>query len=542
MLTGHLPFRGEHDAAMMYSIMNEQPQSLRQYRDDCPMDLDRIIFRALEKDPEDRYQHIDDMVSELRRQQKHTTRVIRPPDEQDEGNVPAAVKQVPGPATAEERRSPWWRHRVILIAAAAVLILVVALVLFIQKPTGTITSMAVLPFVNVSGDPNVEYLSDGFTEGLINTLSKLPGIKMMSSRSVFKFKGKDTDPQKAAQELHVGAVLTGRILQRGDELSISAELIDAQDNSHIWGNQYDRKGSDLIAVQAAITRGISEQLRVPMTGDQEKRFAALPTQNIEAYQLFLKGRFSLNKRSKEGFDKAIGNFQSAVSLDPSFARAYAGLAEAYVLKGSYLLIPTDKAMDSVRASARKALELDETIGEAHTALASVSEWTWDWNSAANEYRRAIELSPNYATGHQWYGELLCALGRGEEGLTEIRKAQELDPLSPVVYVSEGIGLVYLRRYDEAVQRVRKSLEIEPNFPRAYSLLGPAHLFMGAHAEAIQDAERAVVLSDSSVEYLGLLGFTYGMVGRRADAERILGRVQQLSKRQFISPGVLHWSM
>jgi eukaryotic-like serine/threonine-protein kinase len=537
MLTGHLPFRGEHDAAMMYSIMNEQPQLLRQYRDDCPADLDRIIFRALEKDPEDRYQHIDDMVSELRRLQKHTTRIIRTQAEQVEGNVPAAVKEPPGPATAAKGGSPGRRLRIVLIAGAVLLIVVPALFFLLEKPTETITSIAVLPFVNVSGDPNVEYLSDGFTEGLINTLSKLPGIKMMSSRSVFKFKGKDTDPQKAAQELHVGAVLTGRILQRGDELSISAELIDAQDNSHIWGNQYDRKGSDLIAVQAAISRGISDELRVSMTGDQQKRFAALPTQNIEAYQLFLKGRFSLNRRQEEGFDKALGYFQSAVAADPSFALAYAGLAQTYVLKGAYFLIPIEKAMDSTRTNARKALELDETIGEAHTALASLGEWMRDWDSAEKEYRRAIELSPNFATGHQWYGEFLAAMGREEEGLAEIRKAQELDPLSPVVYVSEGGTLLYLRRYADVIRQAGKSLEIEPNFPRAFSLRSTAHLFMGARAEAVHDAERAVVLSDSSVEYLGLLGFTYGMVGRKADAERMLVRVQQLSKRQFISPGI-----
>ncbi len=537
MLTGHMPFRGEHDAAMMYSILNEQPQSLREYRDDCPPDLDRIILRSLEKDPEDRYQHIDDMVSELRRLQKQTTRVIRPPAEQERGNVLQAVRQPTRPVTAAEPRASRRRLRVMLIAGAAILIVIIGLVFLIERPKETITSMAVLPFINVSGDANVEYLSDGFTEGLINTLSKLPGIKMMSSRSVFKFKGKDTDPQKAAQELHVDAVLTGRILQHGDELSISAELINAQDNSHIWGNQFNRTASDLIAVQATISREISDQLKVAMTGDQQKRFAASPTQNAEAYQLFLKGRFSLNKRSKEGFEKAKEYFQSAVALDPSFALAYAALAQTYVLKGSYFLIPTEIAIDSVRGAAGKALALDESIGEAHTALASVGEWKLDWSSAEKEYQRSIELSPNFATGHQWYGELLSAMGRGEEGLAEIRKAQELDPLSPVVYVSQGIVLVYLRRYDEAIHQVEKSLELDPNFPRAVSLLGLAHLFKGQQAEAIQEAERAVVVSDSSVEYLGILGYTYGMTGRRADARKILDLVQQLSKRQFVSPAI-----
>jgi eukaryotic-like serine/threonine-protein kinase len=537
MLTGHTPFRGEHEAAMMYSIVNESPLSLQQYRDDCPAELDRIIQRALEKDPEDRYQHIDDMVSELRRLQKQTTRVIRPARQAEQGGISSAAQQVPQPIGATKpatAKLPW---RFVLVGGAIILILAAVLFFLFPKHNETITSMAVLPFVNASGDANVEYLSDGFTEGLINSLSKLPGIKMMSSRSVFKFKGKDIDPQKAAQELHVGAVLMGRILQHGDELSISAELINAQDNSHIWGNQYNRKATDLITVQATISREISDQLKVSMTGDQEKRFAALPTQNVEAYQLFLKGRFSLNKRSEEGFEQAIGYFRSAIGLDPSFALAYAGLAQTYVLKGSYFLLPVQKASDSVQVAARKALELDGSIGEAHTALASVAEWRWDWATVEQEYRRSIELSPNFSTAHQWYGEFLCSMGRFEEGLAELRKAQELDPLSPVVYATLGSDLTCLHRYDEAIQQGRKSLELDPHFARGISLLAGVYLLKGEYPEAVQQAEKAVVVSDSSVEYLGWLGYIYGMVGRKAEAGKILTRVQQLSKHQYVSPSI-----
>jgi TolB-like protein/tetratricopeptide (TPR) repeat protein len=542
MVTGHLPFRGEHDAAIMYSILNEEPLSLHQYRDDCPADLDRIIVRSLEKDPEDRYQHIDDMVSELRRLQKQSSRVIHPPEVQARETVPAEVRPATGTITGTPLRPSPRRLRVILIAAAGVVILAGALFLFFRESKESITSMAVLPFVNTSGDANVEYLSDGFTEGLINSLSKLPGIKMMSSRSVFKFKGKDVDPQKAAQELHIDAVLTGRILKRGDELSISAELINAQDNSHIWGNQYNRKASDLIVVQAAISREISTQLKVAMTRDEEKRFTSLPTQNVEAYQLFLKGRFSLNKRSAEGFDRAITYFRSAIDLDPSFALAYAGLAQTYVLQGSYFLIPQDKAFEYTRIAAQKALELDGTIGEAHSALASMAEGKRDWATAEKEYQQCIELSPNFATGHQWYGEFLGAMGRAEEGLAEMRKAEELDPLSPVVYLSQGGAYLQLRRHDEAIQQAKKSLEIDPHFARGFELLAIARMLSGAYSEAIQDAERAVVVSDSSVEYLAWLGAAYAMAGRKPEAENILNRVQQVSKQQFVSPtiyGVLY---
>jgi len=539
MLTGHTPFRGEHEAAMMYSIVNEIPQSLLQYRNDCPADLDRIIHRALEKDPEDRYQHVDDMVSELRRLQKQTTRVVHPSTELRPIESVSRARQVtelsPGEGTPVQRRS----RRALLFALAGVLIIGLGIGYYMlnQKPAETISSMAVLPFLNVSGDPNVEYLSDGFTESLINTLSKLPGIKMMSSRSVFKFKGKDVDPQKAAQELHVGAVLTGRISQRADELSISVELINAKDNSHIWGDQYNRKSSDLIAVQGAISREISDQLKVAMTGEQEKRFSAPLTQNVEAYQLFLKGRFSLNKRTAVGFANAIEYFRQAIDKDPNFAQAYAGLAQTYNLMGSYFLIPVERAIDSMRSAARKSLELDESIGEAHVALAGAAEGRRDWTTAEKEYHRCIELSPNFVTGHQWYGEFLCFMGRTEEGVTEIRKAQELDPLAPVVYVSLGSALAFLHRYDEAIQQARKALEIDPHFPRAHSLIGLVYVLTKEHVEAIQEAERALVESDSSLEYLAYLGYTYGMVGRKGDAEKIRDRIQQLSRQQFVAPAL-----
>ncbi len=531
-LTGQTPFRGEHEAAMMYSILNEEPQSLEQYRKDCPPDLDRIVRRALEKDPEDRYQHADDLVSELRRMKKQTTRVVRP----------AAVPAPQGPSggvlptsARAQAAGPWWRSRVFQIPVALLVVIGCAYFLLRGPSTESIRSMAVLPFTNVSGDATTEYLSDGLTEGLINTLSRLPGIKMMSSRSVFRYKGQDVDPQVAARELHVGAVLTGRVLQQGDNLSISVELINAQDNSHLWGEQYVRRSSDLLAVQSAISREISSQLRIAMTGDQERQLEAPPTQNAGAYQLFLKGRFALNQRTAQGFDNAIAFFRQAIGLDPSFARAYAGLAETYVLKGSYFLLPVEKATDSVRTAARKALDLDATIGEAHTVLASSSEWTWDWPAAENEYRRSIELSPNFATAHQWYGEFLCAMGRFEEGLKEIRKAQELDPLSPIVYVSYANTLMFLRRYDEALQQIDKALELNPRFPRAISLMSIVYFLEGKIPDAIREGERAVVESDSSFEYLAWMGYVYGRTGRRQEAERLLADLRRRSAGRFASP-------
>ena len=520
MLTAQTPFRGEHQAAMMYSILNEEPQALLSLRSDVPTDLDRIIRRALEKAPEDRYQHCDDMVSELRRLKKQTGPVPRP--------VSREERNPSTPSVRPRRRAIILTAGVLLIAALGVLLTVV-----LPKRGETIRSMAVLPFSNSSG--TAEYLSDGFTESLINTLSKLPGIKMMSARSVFRFKGSDVDPQRAAQELHVDAVLTGRMIQRGDDLSISVELINAQDNTHIWGEQYNRGSSDLIALQTVISREIAHELNVNMTGDQQRRFAAPTARSVDAYQDYLRGRFALNKRNPGGFDKAIDYFHLAIRKDPSYAQAYAGLAETYALKASYFLIPSQVAADSVRLAARKALELDESIGEVHAALATSAEFAWDWKTAEREYKKCLELSPNFATGRQWYGEFIGSMGRLEEGLAEIIKAQELDPLAPVVYVAAAGNLNGLRRYDEAIVQLQKALDLDPHLFRAMQSLASAYLLKGMGADALREGRRAVAESDSSLEYVANLGYICAMTGHREEAEKILSRLQQRSKHEFVAP-------
>ncbi len=534
MLTGHTPFRGDHEAAMMYSILNEEPQSLPQVRTDCPAELDRIIHRALEKDPGNRYQHMDDMVSELRRLRTHAADTARMQGPRRTAGVQRSAGR---PADAAERPVYLWRRRQVILSAAAVIAVLATALLLVQKPRAPVTSMAVLPFINASGDPQAEYLSDGFTEGLINTLSKLPGLKMMSSRSVFRFKGQDIDPRKAAQDLNVGAVLTGRILQRGGDLSISAELIDAEDDTHLWGDQYSRKTSDLLAVQTAISREIAEKLKIAMTGDQQRNFEASPTRDPAAYQLFLKGLFFLNKRSREGFMQAGRYFHAAIDRDPSFARAHSGLAQTFILLATYFILPVNQGIDSARDAAQKALELDPSLGEAHVTLASINESLRDWPGAEREYRRSIELAPNFVTGHQWFGEFLGAMGRFDEGLVELRKAQDLDPLAPVTSTALGVNLVYARRYDEGRQQAGKALEIDSHFSRAHIVLMLADVAEKKFPQAVLQGERAVAESDSSVEYLAYLGLVYGLAGRKAEAGRLLALIQSRSRDQFVSPGL-----
>jgi TolB-like protein/Tfp pilus assembly protein PilF len=534
MLTGRLPFRGEHEAAVMYSIVNEEPDVPLKYRSDTPAELERIILRTLEKDPEDRFQHADDLVSELRRLKKQTSRVVRPeaatavvPTPQVTGGGEEAVK--PGSPTASKRL-------LIGIAGLIVLLAILAVAYFrFLTPKEAINSMAVLPFVNVGGDPNTEYLSDGFTESLINSLSKLPGIKMMSRSSVFRFKGKEIDPQTVGRDLGVAAVLTGRISQRGDALSISVELVDARDNTHIWGEQYVRKASDIIALQSEISREISNRLKVTLTGEQETELTKHATENTEAYQLYLKGRFYWNKRNQEGFEKAAEYFRQSIEKDPSYALAYAGLADTYELLGSYFIISPKEAWEKTTAAARHALELDPSLGEAHIVIAATTaEYEWDWASSQREYLKGVELSPNYATGHQWYGESLISTGQFDEGIRELRKAQELDPLSPIVYLPMAYAHLVAHNYDEAIRQAKKALEIDPSFARAHASLGQTYLSQGKGEEAIIELKQAIE-SDSSIEYIASLGYVYGKLGQTSSAERILNQMLDTSHSQYVSP-------
>jgi serine/threonine protein kinase/Tfp pilus assembly protein PilF len=535
MTTGRLPFRGEHDAAMMYSILNEEPESLN--RDDLPADLQRIIHRAIEKDPDDRYQHVDDMVSELKLLQKKSGRVSRPSSLNVSASLPQRTSTDAETITGVSSKRP--KRRWLVIGGVAVGVLVAGGVVFsllTSRPDDRITSMAVLPFTNGSTDPNAEYLSDGFTESLINSLSRLPGIKMMSRSSVFRYKGKEISPQTAAHELGVGAVLTGRIAERGNELAISVELINGKDNSHIWGEQYYRPMSDIISLQSEISREISSQLKVTLTGEQESKLTRSATENTEAYQLYLKGRFHWNKRTAEGFQRAADYYRQAIEKDPSFALAYAGLADTYVLMHSYFILPPAEAVEKATAAAQRALALDPQLGQAHIVLAGIKgEYEWDWEMAEREYRRGVELDPNYATGHQWYGEFLVEIGRIDEGLREIHLAQDLDPLSPIIYVPEAYTRFATGEFDAAEKQIQKSLEIDPRFPRALSLLGQIRFAQGKSDEGIKLVQQALEYGDSSAEYIGLLGYMHGMLGQAGQSEMILEHLQRLSRHEYVSP-------
>jgi len=437
----------------------------------------------------------------------------------------------------------WVRRRRQYISALVAFVLSAACtagwLLLRNRAPRNIDSIAVLPFINASADPDTDYLSDGISEGIINSLSQVPNLRVMARSTVFRFRGKETDPQKVGHDLGVRAVLAGRLLQRGDTLVVQTELVDVDKGFQIWGEQYNRKLADTLAVQEDISQEISEKLRLRLTSVEKTRLAKRPTENIEAYQLYLKGRYYWNKRTEEGFRKAIGYFSEATEKDRNYALPYAGLADSYILLGEYALLPAKEAHAKAREAAMKALELDDTLGEAHTALADVkTDYDWDWPGAEREFRRAIELNPGYATAHQWYGELLSALGRHEEALAEIKRALQLDPLSLIINDANGLILLRAGRDDLAIEQLGKTLEMDPNFALAHFDLGQVYLRKGRFAEAVAESQMASALSPDIAWYKGELGYAYARAGKSAEARKLLSELksaqEEHSKRMYVS--------
>jgi len=394
--------------------------------------------------------------------------------------------------------------------------------------------MAVLPFVNASGDPNTEYISDGITENLINSLSQLPHLKVMSRDSAFMFKGKDTDAQIVGRRLGVRAVFKGRVMQRGDNLDVSAELVDARDDSHIWGEQYTRDAADLFTLQNDLTREITTALRMRLSGEDEKRMSKTYTANPEAYQDYLKGRYWWNKTTEEGFNKGIEFFQQAIAKDHNYALAYSGLADCYNGLAAFGFVPPTEAFPRAKEAALKALEIDDKLAEAHASLAYVkTNYDWDWSGGEREYQLAIELNPSYGTAHRGYGLALRQMGRLEEAIGEHKRALELDPLSLIINRALGLAFYDARQYDQAIEQERKTLELDPNFMPAHDTLGAAYLQKSMYKEATAEFEKAVAISPRNTEALLWVGCAYAVAGRRAEAQRVLNQLNDLSKQKYV---------
>ena len=559
MATGALPFRGDSTAMIFDAVLNRTPAAPVRLNPDLPPELERIINRALEKDRELRYQHASEMRAELQRLKRDTDSSRSAVAAMAEQGTPGAV-QMPTTGTARTSSTgsavshptpvsgplvvPTSAKRRWVAGLAVGLVLALASAgsfLYLgRKNSQEISTLAVLPFVNASNDPNSEYLSDGLTESLINNLSQIPSLAVMSRSSVFHYKGRDVDPQAVARDLKVEGVVTGRIVQRGDKVIISAELIDARTNHNLWGDQYDRKLSDVLAVQDEITRAISSRLRERLSGEATKQVAKGGTSDPEAYQLYLKGRYYWEKRTPETLDKSRDYFDQAIEKDPNYALAYLGLADYYDVISDYAPVPSSEMVPKARAAAQKALAIDDSLAEAHAILADGYANQWEWSEAEREFKRALELNPNSANTHKLYWLYLSSLGRHEEALVEIKSAIRLDPLN--LKYNDNLGQEYAtgREHDLAVEQFKKVIEMDPSFASVHGDLAGAYFDMGKYDLWLQESETGSRLAHQP-EYEAIfkdVGKVYSQSGLLPALREWAEQEKELSKRRYEDPAFI----
>ena len=523
MCTGRMAFSGNTSAVIFDAILRKSPTSPVRINPELPVELEYIINKALEKDRSLRYQNAADILADLKRLRRNSSST--------------QVQAVREPVSGAGQKLVW-----AYVAGAVVLLLALAGFAWWRLQSGQqISSIAVMPFVNGSNDANAEYLSDGITESLINNLSQLPSLVVIPRASVFHYKGHEIDPEAVARDLKVQGVITGRIVQRGDQLVISAELIDARSNRNVWGDQYDRKLSDVLTVQQDIASAISSHLRERLSGQS----AAKPTQrggteNPEAYQSYLKGRYYWERRSPESLEKSKDYFSEAIARDPGYAMAYVGLADYYNVVTDYSPIPASEAAPKARAAAEKALAIDDSLPEAHNAMAGAYWSLLKFGESEREFQRTLQLNPNYSNAHHWYGLLLCWTARCGEGLPHLRRAVELDPLNLQYNANLGQGLAVDKQFDAAIEQLKKTLEMDPNFFNAHNQLRSAYRDMGKYDLWLQEWGKSAAISGDQEDATNVkeVARVYAESGYAAAAKRSAELQEQLAKRHYIDPSIV----
>ena len=526
MATGRMAFTGTTSAVIFDSLLHKAPPSVTKVNPQLPAELDRTINKALEKDRGLRYQSAAEMLADLKRMRRDSS----------SARVEVAL----------EPSKPAKRKMVVSAAYAVVIVALLVGATFLWRNRSDhreISSVAVMPFVNVSNDPNSEYLSDGITETLINNLSELPNLAVMARSSVSRYKGRDVDPQTVAKELKVEALVTGRIVQRGDELTISSELIDARTNRNLWGERYDRKLSDALAVQQEITGAISTKLRERLSGETKTQIVKGGTNNPEAYQLYLKGIYYWGQRTPEALEKSKGYFNQAIQKDPGYAAAYAGLANYYVTAPDYEPIPENEAAPKAKAAAEKALAIDNTSAEAHAALAAANWSLFDFAGAEVEFRRALELNPNLPNAHHWYGLFLSWESRDQEALSHIRRAVELDPLNLQYNSNLGQILCNAHQYEECIDQLKKTLDMDVNFAYAHNMLRVAYRDTGKYDLSLEQWRKSATLANDQddLAIAEEVAKVYAKSGLKASVEREIELRKQLAKHRYVDPAEIAYA-
>ena len=565
MVAGEPPFKGKTESHTRVSIIDHEPAPLTQHVPDAPRQLERIVGKALAKDRTKRYQTVTDFKLDLEqlRDELHiessaglnARRISDYPSEtRTIHSTPTHTKphhetvtDSPVPVSTDasaivSKRASWLPYALL---GGVVLSAVLAFVVYRAWPRPMINSVAVLPFVNDSKDPNVEYLSDGITESIINSLSQLPDLKVMSRNAAFRFKNKSTDAIEAGRNLNVGAVLTGRLLKVNDRFVIKAELINVADGSQLWGDEYNSSLADIFSVQDEVSKKISQSLRLRLSGADEQKLAKRYTHDAEAYQLYLKGRYFWNKRNEEGFRNGIEYFKRAEEKDPTFALAFSGLADSYALLCDIGVVRPADEMPKARAAAQRAVDADPSLAEAYTSLAFVKlAYDWDWIGAQNDFQQALKLNAKYPTAHQWYASYLMQMGKFSLAKAEIEEAHKLDPLSPIIASNTGLYSYYEHKYDDAIAKYKVLLQSDPGFWVARHYLALAYVQKGMHDEAIRELRSLIKAPESGpvpaeavasdTEAAASLGFAYAIAGRTAEARDILNKLEALSQRRYVT--------
>ncbi|HZE72928.1 MAG TPA: protein kinase [Pyrinomonadaceae bacterium] len=549
--TGRKPFAGDSVVDTLHKIIHEPAPAITDFNPAASTELQRIIRKCLAKEPDKRYQTIRDTANDLEElldEMKGTSDVERSvapststttssasgsTGDNVRAHRTASVRQQPA-SSAEYIFSGVKQHK--FAAAIVVLVLIggVGLGLYLRARTtqAAIESIAVMPFVNESGNADVEYLSDGMTETLISSLSKLPNLNVKPRSSVFRYKGKATDAKTIGKELNVQAILNGRVVQRGQDLSLFVELIDVDLDKVVWSQQYNRKQTELVSLQTEIARDVSSKLKSTMSGSDEAKVMKTYTTNPEAYQLYLKGNYYRTKYTNEGYKKGIEFYRKAIELDPNYALAYIGIAGAYLTSSDWYLPPTD-AMPKMKAAALKALELDNTLADAHTYLGANANWyEWDWSTGERELELAIELDPANAEAHHQYGFYFAMMGRTNQAVSEMEKAQQLAPLDINLNSDLAAAYLYTGEFERAIDRARSTIEIDPNYWLSHVLLGIAYERKGQFTDAVTELEKAHSL-ENGPWVTGYLGYVYAAAGKKAEAQKVLAELTDLSKRQYI---------
>ncbi len=482
MIAGRRAFSKNTPPETLTAILRENPPELARSGKQISADLDRLIQHCLEKSPHDRFQSARDLAFNL---------------------------------------------KAILTGSGA------------TKPVAATTaaaidSVAVLPFVNASGNPEMEYLSDGITESLINSLSQISGLRLVPRSRVFRYKGQDVDAKKVGRQLKVRALLMGRVMQRGDVLNVQAELVDVAKEAQLWGERYHRKVADIFEVEEEIARHIAEKLKVKLSGEEEKKLGKRYTENTEAYQLYLKARYHFNRRTAEDIQRGIDYCRQAIAKDPDYALVYSAMADCYVILSIFAPIPGKELMANAKIAAAKAVEIDPTLAEAHTSLGAARFFgDRDWAGAEREFHRAIELNPGYWLAHSWYAIIAASVGRAEIALPESKRAQELDPLSLVIHHLAGLALYLAHRYDEAIAICRKGLELDPHYGLLRFWLGLALVAQRQHEEGITELEKA--WRGLGPLASGSVGYAYAVAGRRNQAQKVFDELQELARSKYVDP-------